>query len=280
MIRSYARFMLLAAVMLLSACSYFEPAEPIDVTNADAAQTIDPIQTFETRTAGYEDNVRARSNGSVEVYGFDSTGNPYTPSREPGLQPSSAQTRPASDPSVEIYPLDDAMARRLDAIPSNSRPAAPTAKIEQPETLDSFEEQPPVSLQGFPQDPTTLAVNTPPPNLTAVYFDHGSAEIDSSGINTLDAIADTFNPALGIGLEIVGHASTDSEITDPISRKVTNLKESMNRAFNVAAILIKQGVPPEALRVTGMGETLPVRGPNPYNDSSTARRVEIYNALP
>ncbi|MBU0859741.1 MAG: OmpA family protein, partial [Alphaproteobacteria bacterium] len=70
-------------------------------------------------------------------------------------------------------------------------------------------------------------------------------------------------------------ASSRAEVSDPVERRILNLKMSMDRAFRVSSDLIRSGVPATAIKTTVYGDTRPA-GPMDSKDGEAAsRRVDI-----
>lgn len=244
----------------MSACSSVpENSEPIDVTNVEVYDD----HAFDINNV--QDVIYAQSKGDVEVYNLDRPlgDDRVVPSPYRGVQPRGTYS---PEPSVEIFLLDDVEP----AIRPVARPPAPR-----------------VVQQAVAPEPIVLGGAEPAfesesaaPGLVTVYFDHGSAKLDAGDLDVVALVAERFDPAQGVGLDVMGHASVDAQVTDPVQRKIANLKESMNRAFSVAKALIERGVPAEAIRVTGWGETRPPRGgASGFDDGQALRRVEILDAV-
>lgn len=232
------RFLCLAAFLFLPACSYFETEGP--------------------ETSGGQVNLMQDDAEDVEVYNLDMSSDTL----DPGVIPSereSAQPAYSDDPSVEIFPLDGAgSVNSFEPDYADDEPIF-AERIDDPSdvTYTAVEEEEPAMLT--PTDGTAAVI----------LFDHATASLDSSGVSTVKGVADRYG---GGPVFVTGHASVESDITDPVERKISNLKISMNRAFNVAQILMRSGVPGDAIAVSGAGDN---EAPSGSDDPSSARRVEI-----
>ena len=224
---------LLSCVLLMSACSYFDEGEAIQVEKGPMPHKIDLMANgdmkFDRNSA---DTIL--DGGSVEVYGDDHNGG--TPSRYY-----------SNDPSVEVFPLDDDM-RGLTAPRNMSYDGAALAPVQV------------MPAQGAASSGSI------------VYFEHGSAALDDGDRSIIEAIGTAAGNSL---ISVEGHASQEANITDPVGRKITNLKMSMNRALSVARRLIHVGVPAENIRTVAWGETRPVAASGGLSEEEAARRVEI-----
>ena len=148
------------------------------------------------------------------------------------------------DPSVEVFPFDG---------PLNG--AAPTDSVTNPYKL-------PPSTKG------NISENTVGPNGAAIYFERGSTTLDQNAMETLTSLVFSRN---NMGpISVVGFASSESAIKDTVTRKIANLRTSMDRAYSVTRALVKKGVPSEVITVIANGENQQADTPD------HSRRVEIY----
>lgn len=265
-----SKFMLLCAVVMLSACSYFDTGEPV-LSNADSVDLMNG-------TAGYEasgdmslrDVILDKTDGRVEIYDLDAPAPAdlptYVPSQTPSVQPyvsEYAAPPPQIEPPMPLQPI--------------GQPVGEDSSVEIYSSSESSAYQP-------PQEPAAAGAQAPPDindGLVTVYFDHGSSSLSADDDAVIQMLVARFDPSQGVGLDVMGHASAQSQIEDPVARKIANLKESMDRAYAVAAALIKSGIPPEALRVSGWGDLRPpTQGsgvPGGLDPEAAARRVEIFS---
>ncbi|MCB1530150.1 MAG: OmpA family protein [Rhodospirillales bacterium] len=105
-----------------------------------------------------------------------------------------------------------------------------------------------------------------------VYFDHGSSSLNRESRQVLEQVAQDamFAPVERVTVE--GHASARSESPDPVQGRILNLKESMNRSYEVSKNLIRQGVPPEKIKTVSWGDS----NLAPGISEAEARRVDIF----
>lgn len=110
------------------------------------------------------------------------------------------------------------------------------------------------------------------PGNTQIYFGHGSSRLSGNDEQKLEQVAEQakFSPVDRISVE--GHASTRANTGDPVTDRVVNLKQSMDRTFAVSRSLLRKGVPAEKIRATSWGDT---RNPPGMPEDQT-RRVDIY----
>lgn len=198
------------------------------------------------------------SGGSVELYSLDSAPSAPPPG-VPSLPTSNQGMRAVTEPSVTVYPLSD-----NGPYPgqfTQAAPAWPNALLPSP----SMESMPLGQFGGAPVDGP----------VSKVYFKHGSSNL---GSNDLKVIADAsdkarFAPVNRISVE--GHASKRANTGDYSRDSIVNLKESMNRAFEVSKTMILNGVPSEKIKTTAYGDTKP---PSVVmrDEEAESRRVEIY----
>lgn len=259
-LRSYiSRFVLIGAALMLSACSYFDTGEDLDVSH-QPQETVDLMNGGGYQNTGdvsYQDVVRNNSNGSVEIYSLDVP----LPTDVPTYAPS---PQPTIQPSMQMY-MNEVERQDLSNEPYYLSDGGEGYSLDGGATSYNVEEEPiaPVSSDG---------------GLHTVYFDFGSAKLDQSDLEIVQDVARSFDSSNGVGFDVMGHASVDADIDDPVERKILNLKQSMERAYAVAAALIRQGVPAEALRVSGWGEVRPPLNIPPGMDADEAsRRVEIFS---
>ena len=128
-------------------------------------------------------------------------------------------------------------------------------------------------LTPAPMGSNFVAVSAPGHSGARVYFDHDSADVDGNGQQTIMSVLQAYG---GGPLSVEGHASTRASITDPVQRKIVNLKVSMERAFNVARSLISGGVPARSVRTVAWGESQPALAMGGKDTESASRRVDIF----
>lgn len=107
---------------------------------------------------------------------------------------------------------------------------------------------------------------------TKVYFNHGSSRLSPRDKATIRGAAKTAKFAPVNRIHIEGHASKRAETGDPVRNNILNLKESMNRAFEVSKEMMMQGVPGEKIKTTAWGDSQQ----SPSMPEDQARRVDVY----
>jgi len=122
-----------------------------------------------------------------------------------------------------------------------------------------------------PSEVKTVVLEEPvvEPSVTTIFFEHNSSRLDREDVDIIRNVAREYDGGI---VEVVGHASVDSRIEDPVARKLSNLKVSVDRALSVAGALVGSGLKPDAIKVSGRGEA---DAPEGLVSSDEARRVEI-----
>jgi OmpA-OmpF porin, OOP family len=121
------------------------------------------------------------------------------------------------------------------------------------------QQPPPPPVAASPPPP---APAPPPPTSFSVYFDDNSWRLDPGGREILRFAANAYKAGSPGAVQVTGYA-------DPAGPAGYNQRLSLRRARVVAAELAKDGVPRNAIVVSGAGETS--SGATPGQD----RRVEI-----
>lgn len=190
------------------------------------------------------------SGGAVEIYDIDNGGSTAgaVSSSYPAVSseqiPSGVPL--AKDPRVTVYPLDGG---EFDAGVYGGT---------------SYYQEP-----AWPVSSASTA-SAGLPTGSHVYFDHGSANVTGSGKRVVSDAAETSKFAPVDRVSVEGHASSRVQTSDPIRGRILNLKESMNRAFEVSKDLIEQGVPAEKIKTVGWGDTK-----QDGDNEAQQRRVDI-----
>ena len=122
-------------------------------------------------------------------------------------------------------------------------------------------QQPPPPVAANPPPPPAPAPPPPPTSFT-VYFDDNSWRLDPGGREILRFAAHAYKAGGPGGIQVTGYA-------DPAGPAGYNQRLSLRRARMVAAELARDGVPRNAIVVSGAGETS--SGATPGQD----RRVEV-----
>lgn len=250
---------LLVGIISLVGCAYFDHDEQLAEHKREAINLTGGEQAPETiaqPAPAIGEVISKSTDGSVEYYSLDG----------PGLM-----SQPAGAPPAAAYSYGDAGG----AIPVETVSAVPVGQS----ASGVYSGDP--SVQVFPLDgPIVAAAPAPSPYHdgmqvvnaatgapSAVYFDRSSTSLDETDREVLTNVMANNNTGRGIAVE--GFASTESNISDPVARKIANLKVSMERAFNVTRELIGMGVPAETVTTIAHGENRQAATP------AESRRVEV-----
>jgi len=103
----------------------------------------------------------------------------------------------------------------------------------------------------------------------AITFPVDSAQLKSSFVSSLNALAQNLQQYPNTTVEVVGH-------TDSTGAASYNQQLSERRALSVRSVLLNAGVPGGRLRAYGQGENSPVASNNTSAGRQQNRRVEIY----
>lgn len=108
------RYGILASLMLLASCSYFETEEVIEVTSKDLSMEEPIVEEPKLDAHSVENIIYRQSEGAVQIYNLDVS----KETAAEGFGPSATRdSRPAGAvdmaPSVEIYPIDVPMQKTL-----------------------------------------------------------------------------------------------------------------------------------------------------------------------
>lgn len=195
-----------------------------------------------------------------------------------------------SSPNVEIFSLDGAPSDESlsfdSPAPDRAQGAIGNSSVEisdigQPDITYARNLRPP-NYRNAPVTPTQPAqgnfVNIAAPGepMIRIYFDHGSADLDTQDVQKIASIGQKYNANQGNIISVEGHASERAEVDDPRKRKEINLKVSMDRAYAVARALIYNGIPANSIRTVAWGEERPPEQIEGMDAESAARRVEIH----
>lgn len=111
-----------------------------------------------------------------------------------------------------------------------------------------------------------LAAMPPPPKVFTLYFIEGSTTLTAESRPVLAQLRQLVTPASDV--QITGHSDTVGSVA-------ANDKLSLERAIEVRAALVRQGLPVDNARVTGRGEREPkVRTGDGVSEAAN-RRVEV-----
>ena len=248
---------LLLGTLSLVGCSYFDNDDELAMQKKEAIDLTghQPEEKIVQPTPDIGEVINKSTDGSVEYYSLDGPGLMSQPTGAPPAAYSYADTSGAipiqtvdavpvggnvpsvysGDSSVDVVPLEGPM------IASAPVPA--------------------------PYQDNGRVVNAATGAIASVYFDRSSTQLDGTDREVITNIA--ANNAAGRNIAVEGFASTESNIADPIARKIANLKVSMERAFNVTKELISRGVAPEQVTTIAHGENRQAA------TSEESRRVDV-----
>lgn len=205
------------------------------------------------------------SDPSVQVFSLDevgAAGGHFVPSPTPSVQPSYS-----GNPSVEIFPLDDVLRTEWEnpayVPPIEVLTPAPAAGPLTPTPV------PVVSPVGT--EPNFVAIETPGEPLVRIYFDHDATGLEPSDLGGIAEVSERFDPSREFSMiSVEGYASVESSEPDPIKRRIVNMRVSMDRVYAVARALMEAGVPAEQIRTVAWGEDQTI------SSAEQARRVDVF----
>jgi len=184
---------------------------------------------------------------------------PYIPPSPPTVAPGTfPQQTTIATPRIRRGPAPAAMA----GLPTAGVPGQPfraTAGFGSP----------------FPQTPllpTSFGGGSP---LGEIIFNYGSAGLDREDRGVIKEIAQ-YARQTGGAITVVGHASTRSGARTARAREIGNFRISLSRARAVAAQLIREGVPAQAVQVTAVSDSQPRYQESAPNGWIGNQRVVIY----
>lgn len=196
------------------------------------------------------------SGGAVEIYNVGDGSPVYGGSgfANASVPPVSSVQMPegislATDPRVTVYPLD-----------GSNYPTSPSYGGWSGEA----------TYRPSPAPVVPAGLTSAGPAAASIYFTHGSSRLGSGDKARLDEAAEVAKFAPVDRIRVEGHASRPTQSSDPIESRILNLKESMNRAYEVSRDLIRNGVPAEKIKTVGWGDTKPTGA-----DDSQNRRVDV-----
>ncbi|MCB1652035.1 MAG: OmpA family protein [Alphaproteobacteria bacterium] len=268
---------MLCASSALVACSYFQTDEQALQLDKNTIETVDlagPQGSSLQKTL--PELVSEATEGRVQLYSLDDEPQDIAPlsahmSDELGVEGIQSSNAREIDPARAV-PVDSVFG-------ANDYLSYMThSSSVQIFSLDDGYENVPVSIQEMVMPSAALDLNPAipaDPAKTVVYFDHGSAILNTQGRQKVDGVASRFNVAAGRGLLIEGHASVRANYADAAQRSLVNLKISLDRALAVSRALIERGIPAEAIKTVGWGDARPPMQVEGMSAEAAARRVEI-----
>lgn len=248
-------------------------ADHMKVTNNTGATQVNQLLPPSAATDVYSEKelipmTRKLSGGSVELFDLDETAPLSSIPSVERIGSLDAGVLMPNNSSVTVYPLDGGYnpgASWADGM--TSRPVIDTG------FGGSAITPPPVNFDDNTPLPTGKLSSSAGEGVSRIYFPYGSANLDGSDKRVLKDVAETAKFAPVDRVSVEGHASAKTQAGDPITARMLNLKESMNRAYEVSRELIDKGVPAEKIKTVGWGDTKPAGGNEPNQ-----RRVDIVTA--
>lgn len=113
---------------------------------------------------------------------------------------------------------------------------------------------------------------------TQLFFAYGSSRIGTHERRKLHQLAAQLHEQeSAYKVNIVGHASKRVDyVTDPVSKKMINFEMALKRATAVTQALRHEGIRPDLLMATSIGDTMPNPNPGLKTQEASDRRVEVY----
>ena len=108
-----------------------------------------------------------------------------------------------------------------------------------------------------------------------IHFSMGSSSLDSGDRQQIGRIAEAYR-SRGGAIRVEGHASSRTKDMRPVNHHLVNFDISLTRANAVAAELIRQGVPAEAVFVAALSDSQPIFYEVMPAGEAGNQRVEIY----
>lgn len=160
------------------------------------------------------------------------------------------------------------VARIVPSVPTGTanRMAVPVKTCALPANVTLPEGGAAARLLAFVQSPDSR--NTTWFTMDQIAFDTGSAQLKPTSQAQLNNIATVLNSCPGVRLDIAGY-------TDNVGSAESNLRLSRNRASNVVAVLVKEGVPRERFNAEGYGEEDPIADNSIEQGRAQNRRVAM-----
>lgn len=278
------------AVFSLNACETFD--KTFNKPQAEDGK-LEVVSYYDPRYYGsnYDQVATEMSNDDITVYGYGGgpvAGDMPAPGTSPDARPYRAPKANVqnvrgiamSDPSVTVYPFDDGAYQPQEPISrlygGDPRPVSKQAAAGSDTWGTQSTIMPPMSHAADSYGasrPTLQPVQPADARVPSrVYFAHDSKSVTPAGKEVLNHIARSYQ---GGNISVEGHASSRAEQPNTVERKITNLKVSMERAFNVSRTLMKDGVPAAAIETKAYGDTRPPLVGVGMDLESASRRVEI-----
>jgi flagellar motor protein MotB len=114
-----------------------------------------------------------------------------------------------------------------------------------------------------------------PMQVAVIQFGRNSAGLSASDMSVLRSVADIHRRNGGT-VRVLGHASKDVVGTTASEIRNGNLNLSLKRAESVAAFLVRNGVPPDAIVMEGVADEEPVYETRTARGVAANRRAEVF----
>lgn len=234
-----------------------EASGSVVVTSA----AVDDLGTYNKLASKYA------GDSSVELFSLDNPGQPLnnTTTNPDGvttysLEGGNAGKISSTDPSVTVFPFSDDM--YTTGVRHNPRAGTPRGPA------DNLTPELPMGAGAY-RGADDVAMFTGNPN--TVYFEHGSSALNATARQVIASAARNY----GGSVHVAAHASQRAQTNDPVERGILNIQMSMKRAMAVTKQLIRDGVPPEAIKTTAYGDAQPAVPETDRQAEAKNRRVQI-----
>lgn len=226
------------------------------------SQAADDLGTYSKLASQYA------GDSSVELYSLDNPGQPLSNARTStdgvttySLDSGNAGKISSTDPSVTVFPFsDDMFTTGIRHNPRAGMPRGPAGGLTPELPMDGV---------GAYRGADDVALFTGNPN--TIYFEHGSAALNATARQVIASAARNY----GGSVHVAAHASQRAQTNDPVERGILNIQMSMKRALAVTKQLIRDGVPPEAIKTTAYGDAQPAVPETDRQAEAKNRRVQI-----
>lgn len=111
--------------------------------------------------------------------------------------------------------------------------------------------------------------------VATVLFANNSSRISARYFNVLRSIV-KMQKERGGAIKVIGHASSRTVNTDPMSHRIANFRVSLARARAVAERLVRMGAPADRIEVAGVADSQPIYQEIMPMGEAGNRRAEIF----
>jgi len=236
-----------------------------DTTGVDGSVVVTPmtddLSTYNKLASKYA------GDSSVELFSLDNPGQPLNNARTSAdgittysLDGGNAGKMSSTDPSVTVFPFsDDMFTPGVRHNPRAGTPRGPAGGLTPELPMGG----------GAYRGADDVAMFTGNPN--TIYFEHGSSALNATARQVIASAARNY----GGSVHVAAHASQRAQTSDPVERGILNIQMSMKRAMAVTKQLIRDGVPPEAIKTTAYGDAQPAVPETDHKAEAKNRRVQI-----